>query len=153
MKVILLKNVPKVGQQYDVKNVADGFAINKLFPKKLAELATPGALKKLEDRRGQIAAEREQALEELVANIEKIEKAKVLIGVKANNEGGLFAAVDESAIAEALSEATGLSISDQLVKIAQPIKSVGNHEAIITLGDKEAKIVVEIMAVHSIEHR
>lgn len=153
MKVILLKNVPKVGQQYDVKNVADGFAINKLFPEKLAELATPGALKKLEDRKGQIAAERGQALEELVANVEKIEKAKVLIKAKANNEGGLFAAVDESKIAEVLSESTGLVIGEQFVKIAQPIKNVGNHEVVIALGDKEVKIVIEVMAEHSIEQK
>ena len=43
MKVILLQDVPKVGRKYEIKNIADGFARNKLFPKKLAEQARENA--------------------------------------------------------------------------------------------------------------
>jgi len=48
MKVILNKDIPKVGKKYEVKNVADGHALNFLIPHGLAVAATAGALKKLE---------------------------------------------------------------------------------------------------------
>jgi large subunit ribosomal protein L9 len=61
MKVILLKDVRGVGQHGTVQNVADGYAINRLFPAKLAEPATEAKLKEIEAtaavRAAQIAQE------------------------------------------------------------------------------------------------
>ena len=48
MKVIFLEDVRNVGKKYDIKDVSDGYARNFLFPNKLAETATPEAIKKLE---------------------------------------------------------------------------------------------------------
>ena len=50
MKVIFLKDVPRVGKKYDIKEINDGYAMNFLFPQKLAEIATPSAIANLEKR-------------------------------------------------------------------------------------------------------
>ena len=48
MKVLLLKDVYKLGRAGDIKKVADGYGRNFLLPQKLAVLASPGALKQVE---------------------------------------------------------------------------------------------------------
>ncbi len=53
MKVILLKDVQALGRKFDIKDVADGHASNFLLPKKLAEMATEKALKRLEEMKNQ----------------------------------------------------------------------------------------------------
>ena len=58
MKVIFLKDVPRVGKKYDIKEINDGYAMNFLFPQKLAEIATPSAIANLEKRQKNIEIER-----------------------------------------------------------------------------------------------
>ena len=50
MKVIFLKDVPRVGKRHDIKEVNDGYATNFLLPRKLAEVATPAAVTRLQVR-------------------------------------------------------------------------------------------------------
>ena len=57
MKVIFLQDVPKVGRRHDMKEVNDGYAQNFLFPRKLAEMATPSAVTELEKRKNNIEIE------------------------------------------------------------------------------------------------
>ena len=54
MKVILLSELRGKGGEGDVVDVAQGFAENYLFPNKIAQPATPGNIKQLEERRHNI---------------------------------------------------------------------------------------------------
>ncbi|PIR38269.1 MAG: 50S ribosomal protein L9 [Candidatus Zambryskibacteria bacterium CG10_big_fil_rev_8_21_14_0_10_42_12] len=146
MKVILLKDVQKVGRAYDVKEVAPGFAMNQLIPQKLAERATPAALKALEAKKSEIEAKRAAHTEALLAQIDKIEGVRATIEAKANDKGHLFAGVDAGAVAKAISEATGMEISERLISLKEPIKEIGDHNITVSLGEKEAKAVLEIKA-------
>ena len=56
MKVILLENVKALGKRGDIKEVADGYARNFLFPKKLAVQATPANIRRIEEEKAQIRA-------------------------------------------------------------------------------------------------
>ena len=58
MKVILLDEIKGKGGEGDVVEVAQGYAENFLFPKKLAVAATKGNLKQLDERRNNIASAR-----------------------------------------------------------------------------------------------
>jgi len=147
MKVILLKDVHKVGQRYDVKEVSPGFAMNQLIPQKLAERATPSALKALETKRSEIEARRAEDMQKLLAEIEKLEGETVSIDSKANDKGHLFAGVDADAIAKAISEKTGLNVSSKFIKLDSPIKETGEHGIVVSLGEKEAKVKVEVKAL------
>ncbi len=72
MKVILLKDIQSVGRKFDVKEVADGHAMNFLFPRKLAEMATDKSLKRIEQMKNQNAADikvqEKSAFEEFTVN-------------------------------------------------------------------------------------
>ena len=102
MKVILLQDVPKMGKKYEVKDVNDGYARNFLLPKKIAEIATPGALKQLETRREKevkAVKEKDSAIKQ---TLEKLKDFVLDIKEKANENGHLFAGIDAKRISEEL---------------------------------------------------
>jgi peptidylprolyl isomerase len=59
MKVILLQDVAKIGKRFEVANVPDGYALNQLIPKRMAEPATPANMKKIERRQAERTASAE----------------------------------------------------------------------------------------------
>ena len=73
MKVILLKDVPKIGKKYDIKEVNNGYASNFLLPKKLAEVATPEKISKIENMKKGIELERKTQNETFIKNLAQIE--------------------------------------------------------------------------------
>lgn len=145
MKVILLKNIEKLGKKGEVKNVADGYARNFLIPNKLAALATKSELAKLEEQK---KIETEKAEEELkfyqeIAN--QIDGLELEIPAKVAEEGKLFGAVTDSQIAEKLKE-KNFEIKKEQIKLESPIKEIGEHEATIEFPHNlEVKIKVIIV--------
>ncbi|MBU6232265.1 50S ribosomal protein L9, partial [Patescibacteria group bacterium] len=79
MKVILIKDVPKLGSRYEVKDVSSGHATNLLIPQGLALAATPDALKRLETQRKQAEAERKIHEDLLVKNIKDLDGKTITI--------------------------------------------------------------------------
>ena len=77
MKVILLKNIAKLGNKFDVKEVSRGFAQNKLIPNREATLATPAALKNIENQRAQLDAQKKIREDLIIKNIEDIKQVEV----------------------------------------------------------------------------
>ena len=111
--------------------VADGYARNFLFPKKLAVPATPGALtqmgKRAERNRSRHEAERGQA-QELKA---KLDSQTLTILADASEEGKLFGSISVSEVAAALNEQLGLEIDKKKINLNEHIKTVGEHSATI----------------------
>src|SRR4051812_34032263 len=101
MKVILLKDVRGVGQHGEIKNVADGYAINKLFPTKLAEPATDEKIKQIEAQKVQADAARAKEEAELDTKVQALRGKKVTLAARATEKGGLFKNVHEKDIAKA----------------------------------------------------
>jgi large subunit ribosomal protein L9 len=145
MQVIFLQDVPRVGSRHEVKEVNGGYAINFLFPRKLAEAATPQALAELEGRKKKIVLEREVQAELLARNLEEIKDKVVHIKAKADEKGHLFSAIHPKAIVEAMRTMHGADISEELIALPKPIKAVGEFEIPIRVKDKKSsfKLVVE----------
>lgn len=131
MKVILLKNVPKLGQQWDVKDVALGYARNYLIPKGFAEEATPKSLEDLEARKASAAKAAESDLLKMEELVKKLEGQTVEIKAKASDEGTLYATLSLAKIAAALKE-KGFDVSKNQIA-ADHIKEAGEHEVVINL--------------------
>lgn len=128
MKVIFLHDVLRVGRKYDVKEVNDGYAMNFLFPRKLAQNATPKALAELEIRKKDIILEREVQEDLLMKNLEEIKGKVVHIKAKADEKGHLFAQVHEKEIVEAMKNEHRADISEEFIVLEKPIKAVGEFE-------------------------
>lgn len=127
MKVVLLKNVDKVGKAGDIVNVADGFFRNLLLPKKLAKIATPAAQKEAATIRARAEEEAKKSREEVSTLLEKAKGEQFLIQKKANEEGHLFGSVTEQDILEVLKQKGYTGLEEDHIRIEAPIKTLGAH--------------------------
>ena len=144
MKVILLKDVASVGQRGAVKEVSSGYALNFLLPNGLAEQATPEKMKAHEavQKRDVEMHEKEAAL--LGEAIQSLEGKRVEITARATEKGGLFKAIGVADIVRTLGEKMGKHIPPEAVKLEKPIKEVGEHAVVLTIGDARARITIAV---------
>jgi len=144
MKVILLRDVAKLGKRFELLEVADGFALNKLIPQGLAEVGTPENVKKIMARKDKQAIDSFSQEEEFLAACVALNDITVTLAVEANEQQHLFKAIKEVDIAKALVEA-GQPISADLIKLAEPIKALGLYEINLQLADKTGQVKLEVV--------
>ncbi|MDO8523345.1 MAG: 50S ribosomal protein L9 [bacterium] len=147
MKIILLKDVSKLGRKGDVKDVADGYGRNMLMRMGLAELATPGAVKKIEEESKNVSKQKEKEHSVFHALRTALMERGVIIKKKNNEKGELYAAVSPKEILEALRTLKfplPENIDDSMVIIETPIKTVGIHEAKIKLGAETTTVKIDV---------
>ena len=132
MRVLLLKDVYKLGRAGDVKKVADGYGRNYLFPKGLAVLATPGALKQSDRIRTSAEAQRTRMNQELGGVAERIAGLNLVFPAKAGETGKLYGSITTAMLAEAIERETGFSADRRQID-SQPIKTLGVHPARLRL--------------------
>ncbi len=144
MKILLLKDVYKLGRAGDVKKVADGFGRNYLIPQGFAVLATPGAMKQIDVIRKK-AIERRTILNNELSGVAELVENKVLtFASKAGETGKLYGSITNQMIADSLNEKLGTTIDRRQIEI-QPIRNLGEHHAIVRLTvdlNPEIKIIV-----------
>jgi large subunit ribosomal protein L9 len=135
MKVILLSDVKPLGKRGDVADVADGYANNYLLRRKLATIATPGAIKQLEQQNN--AKARRQAEE--VANAQdvatQLEATTLEIPAKAGGNGRLFGTVTNANVADTIQELLGVTIDRHKIEMKDGIKAVGTYPIEVRLGN------------------
>lgn len=144
MKVILLQNVSKLGLKFDIRDVSSGYAANFLLPRGLAETATDAKLKSLETARKKHADELKVQEELLAKNVAALKDAKIVIEAKANDKGHLFKSIHEKEIVEALKKQKQIDLESSMIVLTQPIKSVGEVEVGVKIGEKVGSIKLEI---------
>jgi len=144
MKIILLKDIKKMGEVGEVLNVADGYARNFLFPQRLAEQATERSLKKVEEIKTKKLQKEENKTKEIREIAKEISGKKIIISAKAK-DGKLFGSVDANKIAEEIKKQLSVEIASDAIKIKVPIKEIGEIEIeIIFTNEIKAKLFIEI---------
>lgn len=144
MKVILSKDVKDVGKVGDLVNVSEGFARNFLFPRKLAAEATEKRVKEWEHLKRVAEAKKKKAVAERQAVLAKINGTTVNFKVAAGENDKLFGTVTTTDISKELDKA-GHSVDRRDVHLEEPIKVLGQHKAIIRMGEGlEAKIMINV---------
>src|SRR6266496_3031812 len=144
MKVLLIKDVYKLGRAGEVKKVADGYGRNFLLPQKLAMLATPGALKQIEKIRSQAEVRRTEQNSELKDLANHINGITVVFGAKAGETGKLYGSITPQDVATAIQEKTRYEVKKQQIDM-QPIRNLGEFTAHVRLTMDlvpEVKIIV-----------
>jgi large subunit ribosomal protein L9 len=145
MKVILLKDVEKLGTKGDIKEVADGYARNFLIPEKLAVLASKSEIAKLEEQKEIETRQAEEELARYQETATQMDGLELEIPVKIDEDGKLFGAVNANQISEKLQE-KGFEIKKGQVKLEEPIKEIGEHEVIVELPHNlEARVKVIVI--------
>jgi large subunit ribosomal protein L9 len=143
MKIILLDNIKGLGLKNDVVETKDGYALNFLFPSRLAKSASDksiaeiesGKLKQKEKEKTELIALK-KALSELVNPIE--------IKAPANEKGNLFAGINTHTIAQKIREAVGMNVPESFVSAKNTIKEVGEYNISIRVGEERFIIKVEV---------
>ncbi|HEY3780636.1 MAG TPA: 50S ribosomal protein L9 [Fimbriimonadaceae bacterium] len=146
MKVILNQAVPKVGKEGQIVTVADGFARNFLFPRKLAVLAEKNQVAALERRHARLAAKGAETLTVAEKQKEKINGVTVKIEGKVGKDAGkLFGAITAQDVADALKAQHGFEIDRKKIGLVQAIKRLGTTEVELDLHQNvDAKISVVV---------
>ncbi|MFA5228586.1 MAG: 50S ribosomal protein L9 [Candidatus Paceibacterota bacterium] len=144
MKVILLKDVKKLGKKFEVKEVSSGFARNFLLSNGSAIIADKDSLKRLEDQRKTELKNAEEKQKENEKMIKEMADQEIKIETKIGDEGQLFESINEQKISERLKE-LGFNVDKTNIKIDKPIKHQGEHLVKIKLGDnleRDIKIII-----------
>ena len=132
MEVILKAEVPKLGGRGDVVKVAAGYARNYLLPRKLAIEATSGAKKSIEAMKA--ATLRKEA--KLKGDAEQLaglmKDLVVTVAEKAGENDQLFGSVTSMRLSEELAK-LGHTVDRHRIEIANPIRMLGEHEAVVSL--------------------
>ncbi len=131
MKIILLKEVERLGEKYDVVEVKNGFGRNFLIPQKLAVIANRPNMNKLRSLKDAEEAKRAKMLEEFRKNVEIIEAKVLTIGAKAGTTDKIFGSVTNVQLANRLKEEFGIDVDRKTIEIDEEVKTLGTHKAIV----------------------
>lgn len=146
MKVLLIKDVYKLGRAGDVKKVADGFGRNYLLPQGMAVLATPGALKQVDHIRAKATTKRSELNKEMGGLAGQLEGLYLAFPAKAGETGKLYGSITAGMVAEELTKKAGQTVDRHNVEL-QPIRTLGQFKAIV-------RLTVDLTpTVHIIVHR
>ena len=146
IELLLTENVDNLGIVGDVVKVRPGYARNFLLPRGIASKPTPGAIKRLAERRAQVEAEVESCRSVLEAILEKLKGHEVTIQRSANEQGILFGGVSQHDIAEAL-RVEGFTVEDRMVRIGQQIKRLDSyHIPIVLANDLKTEIKLWVVS-------
>ncbi len=146
MKVILQKDVAKLGKRHAIVEVPDGYALNRLIPQKMALPASSENLKRIQNITAGATANfeaNETAYKEAVKQLVDI---KVEVKADANAQGHLFKAVKASDIHKALVASGVTAIPAESIIIATPIKSCGEHTVPVHFHNHRDVIMIEVSA-------
>ncbi len=128
MKIVLKQDVEKLGVEGEIKEVKNGYALNFLIPQKLAVPATKKEIEKAQKMQTEVKKRKKLALQDDKELAKKLNKQKIKILVKTNEEGILFGSVTTKNIAKEIKNQNKIEIDDKIISLPKSIKKTGNYQ-------------------------
>lgn len=148
MKVILLRDVSKLGKKFEIKMVADGYARNSLIPQGLAMLATPENEKRLKTTQAQQEGDKKLQSELAEKDIASVAGKKITVSGKASEEGGhLFAAIHHDEIVKALNDQMKTKFTVDQLKLPKSVKMAGEFPIEINAAGHTGEFILVVEAI------
>ena len=147
IQVILIQDVNNLGGAHELITVKDGYGRNYLIPQKLAVEANHSNIKRMEERRKQLAKKEEKLLAEINSVVNVLQESALKIGAKTGTSGKIFGSVTSVQIARAIREQKGYEIDRRRITILDDVKELGSYKAKIDFGKgHETEVDFEVVA-------
>lgn len=128
MKIILLQELEKLGQEGDIVTVKDGYALNFLIPRGMARMATAGTIRAVEEERRQAGRKLAAAADSARRVAAQLENVEVVIPVRVGEENRIFGSVTPAQLAEQLTS-MGFDIDRRRIELDEEIRTTGEYSA------------------------
>ena len=147
MQIILLKDLDNVGDKHEVVTVKNGYGRNFLIPQKLAVIANPTNMKKLDALKAEEAAKEAARIDEYKTMVGQLEGKILRVGVKAGTTGKIFGSVTRIQLSQAIKEQFDLDIPRKKIVLPEDVKEVGTYIADINFNEEvSTKLDFELIA-------
>ncbi|OAV44206.1 50S ribosomal protein L9 [Lewinella sp. 4G2] len=133
MKVIMLKDVDKVGDKHEVITVKNGFGRNFLLPRGLAIIANESNMGRLNEMIRREDAQEAKRLDVYKEIAEKLKGQVVKIGAKAGATGRIFGSITELSVKQQLEEQFGVTVERKKINLPEDAKEIGTYPLILKL--------------------
>ncbi|MCX7804436.1 MAG: 50S ribosomal protein L9 [Planctomycetota bacterium] len=145
-RVILRREIQKLGKAGEVVEVRAGYARNYLLPMGLAYIADPDAEKRIEAEKRREAARERKRIEALAALAEKLDGASINVTARADGDN-LYGSVGPKEVAAAVRQEHNVDVPESAVVMEEHIKKIGVYDVLLKLvPDRETRIKVWVVA-------
>ena len=150
MKIYLLKDIPSLGTKGEIKDVANGYAINYLFPQKIAQRADANIIKKISQEKEQKIITDKKTKEQALELAAKIKKIILEIPLKFSEKGKeSYSSVNSKRIIKEL-ESRDIHLLENQIELKKSLKEEGLYDVPLTLHPEvKTSLKVRINAVVS----
>jgi len=144
LKVILTKDVEKIGSFGEVLIVKDGYAKNFLIPSGVAIMATPGNLKQIDLVKKSRVKVEAKSIKEANEIAEQLNGLKLIFKVKSSSEGKMYGSITNKDIADKILSFKKIEVDRKKIELEDTIKEIGNYDINIKLY-KDEKCTVNVV--------
>jgi len=146
MKVILLKDVKKLGRKGEIVEVPTGYAQNFLIRQGAAREATKAMQNQVLKSALSAKETAEKKKNDKISLIKEFDGKRVIIKKPANEKGSLFSAVHIGDVVSAIEDQLGKKIDPNIISGFSDTKEVGEIEIILQVEKIKGTVVLSIEA-------
>ncbi len=144
MKILLLKDVPRVGNKGQIIEVTDAYGMNAFVNKGLAKIATLGDAKVIAKKELEKKVKKEGELDKNIEIFKRLEKDVFIFKKKADEKNHLYAKLSKLEIIDMIFEKEKISISEKQIEMGE-ISTLGDYEVSVVVNSKKYKLVVKVV--------
>lgn len=144
MKVLLLKDIPKIGKKGDVKEVNQGHAMNFLLPRKLAKAVNDSQVSQLKVQKEKQKEEELLQKDIAIKSVASLKGKTIVLKERSNDKGHLFSQIHKDEIQKAINNQLGVSVSLESILLDHPIKEIGESNIKLKIYDVSVEIILKV---------